>query len=94
VHFSAILLDTQGPEIRTGSLSEGTKHVEGKRLKLVAGKSIRLVTDESQRNECSSEQLFISYPSLATTLSVGMQVLHNNTASLRQKLLTPPPHHQ
>jgi len=57
----AILLDTKGPEIRTGKL-------ESAPVTLVSGSEFRLMTEEIIGNE---EKVSITYPPLYESLSVG-----------------------
>lgn len=61
----AILLDTKGPEIRTGNIKDG------KTIKLINGKKITLTTDEVDGNE---EILSISYKNLPKEISVGKHI--------------------
>jgi len=61
----AILLDTKGPEIRTGNIKNG------KTIKLVEGKKITLTTDEVEGTE---EILSISYKKLPEEISVGKHI--------------------
>nr|AIT70049.1 pyruvate kinase [Melanothamnus japonicus] len=63
----AIMLDTKGPEIRTGKL-EG-----GKEVSLVSGNTITLTTDTSFVGNAS--RISHSYTSMATTVSEGSEVL-------------------
>ncbi|CAM9784343.1 unnamed protein product, partial [Discosporangium mesarthrocarpum] len=68
-NLRAFLLDTQGPEIRTGNLSGGGT------ISLVAGGKIELTTDERAREEGTSSRLFVNYKGLANDLGVGSKVL-------------------
>jgi len=75
----ATLLDTRGPEIRTGKLQNddsghSTIHME-------AGQSIALRTDAAWAEQGSTAQnLFIDYPSLHKSLVPGMRVLLDDGA--------------
>jgi pyruvate kinase len=62
----AILLDTKGPEIRTGMLKDH------KPIELTAGQSLKIVTDYSF--EGTSECIACSYKSLPTTVKVGSTI--------------------
>ncbi len=59
----AIMLDTKGPEIRTGMLKDG------KPVELVAGQKLDIVTDWSI--ECDSKRIACSYKQLPNTVNVG-----------------------
>lgn len=63
----AIMLDTKGPEIRTGKLEDG------KEIELVAGESIVLCTDYSVVGNAS--RISHSYSSLASSVKEGSEVL-------------------
>ena len=73
-NLRAVMLDTQGPEIRTGSF--GT---DGK-VELVKGDNVTLTTDESFRHTQTKDKLWISYPQLMETLSIGSVVLLDDGA--------------
>ena len=62
----AVLLDTKGPEIRTGMLKDS------KPIELTAGQDLKIVTDYSflGDNTC----IACSYPELATTVQVGSTI--------------------
>lgn len=64
----AIALDTKGPEIRTGDLTEETG------VQIPAGHEFILTTDESKRACGTAEELFIDYSSIAQTVPVGGQI--------------------
>eukprot|EP00957_Ditylum_brightwellii_P187589 14284513-Ditylum_brightwellii.AAC.1 len=62
-HVRAILLDTRGPEIRTGKLRND--HSGHETITLVAGNTINLHTAQIWADNGSTEtDLFIDYPSL------------------------------
>lgn len=63
---TAILLDTKGPEIRTGLLKDG------KKVQLETGKKFVLTTDEV---EGTSEKVSISYKGLKDDVSKGSVIL-------------------
>lgn len=61
----ALLLDTKGPEIRVRTFEEGSVVVE-------AGQSFTLTTSEEPGN---SERVGITYPSLASVVTIGTRIL-------------------
>ena len=74
-NLRAVMLDTQGPEIRTGSFPEGVKDVQ-----LVKGNKIILTTNDSFRNSQTGEKIWISYKLLTDTISVGSTILLDDGA--------------
>lgn len=64
-----VMLDTKGPEIRTGFLDESCN----KKLSLVKGQTIEIGTDYDRLG--NTEYLACSYKSLPTTVSVGSRIL-------------------
>ena len=74
-NLRAVLVDTKGPEIRTGVLQGGVDVVE-----LTTGCIVEVTTDDVSGDAApeSSEgpfRLNVDYPSIATTLKVGSQIL-------------------
>ena len=65
--FCAVLLDTKGPEIRTGMLENGEPVLLEKDRKLV------LTTDYSKKGNATT--VAVSYPSLARDVSPGSKIL-------------------
>nr|AIT69988.1 pyruvate kinase [Desmarestia viridis] len=65
----AVLLDTRGPEIRTGNVKGGGK------IALVQGSTIELTTDPAHREEGTPEKLFVSYGGLTGAVTAGSAVL-------------------
>mmetsp|Transcript_10364 Transcript_10364/g.12122 ORF Transcript_10364/g.12122 Transcript_10364/m.12122 type:complete len:513 (+) Transcript_10364:90-1628(+) len=63
----AVLLDTKGPEIRTGILKDG------KPIKLTAGDEVTLTTDYTHPG--TPEMFALSYAKLAEDVKVGNQIL-------------------
>ena len=61
-----VLLDTKGPEIRTGLLKDG------KGIELVAGQKLKITTDYTFLGD--TETISCSYPSLPTTVQVGSTI--------------------
>ncbi|KAJ1385802.1 pyruvate kinase, partial [Ochromonadaceae sp. CCMP2298] len=74
-NMRAVMLDTQGPEIRTGSFAGGVKEVE-----LVIGDTIELTTEENVRTAQSASRLWISYGKLLETVEAGSRVLLDDGA--------------
>lgn len=66
--FKAVLLDTKGPEIRSGFFANGASKVELKK-----GETLILTTDYEFKGD--SHKLACSYPSLAKSVTVGQQIL-------------------
>jgi pyruvate kinase len=63
----AVMLDTKGPEIRTGFFAEGNK------INLVKGETIILTSDYSFKG--NSQKLACSYPTLASSVNPGQSIL-------------------
>lgn len=64
----AVMLDTKGPEIRTGYFANGAKTISVEK-----GESIILTTDYSFKGD--EKKFACSYPSLPTAVSVGQRIL-------------------
>jgi len=64
----AVMLDTKGPEIRSGFFADGAK-----KINLVKGESLVLTTDYAFKG--SNKKLACSYPALATSVTVGQSIL-------------------
>ena len=64
----AILLDTKGPEIRTGFFADGASKIQ-----LVKGETLTLTSDYNFKGD--SKKLACSYPALVTSVSPGQQIL-------------------
>lgn len=69
-----IMLDTQGPEIRTGSF-DGVKEVD-----LIAGNEVLLTTDESARKKQTASRIWISYNKLGETAKPSSIILLDDGA--------------
>merc|ERR1719510_1110956 len=65
----AILLDTKGPEIRTGFFREDV----GDKISLVQGEELKLTTDYSFKGDKNC--IAISYPQLPTSVKPGNTIL-------------------
>jgi len=64
----AVMLDTKGPEIRSGFFAN-----DAKKINLVKGESIILTTDYTFKGD--SSKLACSYPALCTSVTVGQSIL-------------------
>lgn len=62
----AVMLDTKGPEIRTGLLRDS------KPIELTAGQTLKIVTDYAIEGDTT--KIACSYKSLPTTVSVGSTI--------------------
>jgi len=75
-HFNLrmVMLDTQGPEIRTGSFgTDGS-------IDLVQGNKVALTTDDTHRHVQTADKLWISYKQLAETVSEKSVILLDDGA--------------
>ena len=73
-NLRAVLLDTQGPEIRTGSFgTDGS-------IDLTQGNKVTLTTDEAHRTVQTEDLLWISYKQLLETVSPGSMILLDDGA--------------
>mmetsp|Transcript_38675 Transcript_38675/g.44164 ORF Transcript_38675/g.44164 Transcript_38675/m.44164 type:complete len:561 (-) Transcript_38675:105-1787(-) len=78
-NMRAILLDTKGPEIRSGKLKNDDSGHET--ILLEEGKSIILDTSDARRDEGGTvESLYIDYQGLVQALEVGSKVLLDDGA--------------
>lgn len=78
-YLTSTLLDTRGPEIRTGKLQNDESGHET--IHLEEGKSIVLETTEARRDYGSTvDALYIDYRKLAESLSIGSKVLLDDGA--------------
>ncbi|DAZ93153.1 TPA: hypothetical protein N0F65_006352 [Lagenidium giganteum] len=68
-NLRAVLLDTKGPEIRTGKMAGG------KKILLETGKHITLTNDEAFKTQGTPEKIYVTYKQLASTVKVGDTVL-------------------
>lgn len=74
-NLRAVLLDTQGPEIRTGSFPTGTKNLE-----FTTNDKVTLTTDDRVRSNQSKDILWISYKALFETISTDTRILLDDGA--------------
>ena len=68
-NLRSVLLDTQGPEIRCGTLVDDVK------ITLKKGNEILLTTDEAFKMCSTADTLYITYQKLSTTVKVGDIIL-------------------
>ncbi|CAM9587014.1 unnamed protein product [Ectocarpus sp. 4 AP-2014] len=68
-NMRGVLIDTQGPEIRTGNVEDGGK------ITMVQGSTIELTTNPEYSDKCTASQLFVSYYGLTGAVKVGSAVL-------------------
>lgn len=71
----AVMLDTQGPEIRTGMFGNGVKELE-----LVTGNMVTLSTRPEVRETQTESKIWISYKDLPTTARIGTAILLDDGA--------------
>lgn len=64
----AILLDTKGPEIRTGFFANGAS-----KITLIKGETIVLTSDYNFKGDAS--KIACSYPTIASSVKSGQQIL-------------------
>jgi pyruvate kinase len=69
-NLRAIMLDTQGPEIRTGSFGNGVKEVD-----LVAGNLVTLTINDEFKTNQTKDVIWISYKDLVSSMKVGDTIL-------------------
>merc|ERR1711942_645945 len=67
----AIALDTKGPEIRTGLLEGDDGRKE---LTLKAGETIKITTDDSWKEKCTSEVLWLDYKNITKVVVPGKRL--------------------
>eukprot|EP00457_Paulinella_chromatophora_P004317 gb/GEZN01004329.1/.p1 GENE.gb/GEZN01004329.1/~~gb/GEZN01004329.1/.p1 ORF type:complete len:553 (+),score=85.03 gb/GEZN01004329.1/:44-1702(+) len=71
-NMRSIMLDTQGPEVRTGCIADN------KKLHFEAGMHVLLTNNEEYKMNCTTEVMYITYPNLAATAKVGSRVHMND----------------
>ena len=69
-NMRAALLDTKGPEVRTGLLADGAKSIT-----LEEGAAIELTYDPAARECGTAARLYCDYQQLATTVGPGSMIL-------------------
>jgi pyruvate kinase len=75
LNLRAVMLDTQGPEIRTGSFAGGVKEVT-----LELGNPLVVTIDEAFRNEQTTAKIWLSYKKLFDTVKEGACILLDDGA--------------
>eukprot|EP00903_Cladosiphon_okamuranus_P007582 g7355.t1 len=68
-NMRAVLVDTQGPEIRTGNIEGGGK------IALMQGSTIELTTNPDYHDQGSAAKLFVNYYGLTGAVKVGSAIL-------------------
>ena len=74
-NMRAVMLDTQGPEIRTGKFADGVKGIE-----LETDDKVVVTTDEAFKMSQTKDKIWISYQSLYNTADVGTTILLDDGA--------------
>eukprot|EP00815_Leptocylindrus_aporus_P002694 CAMPEP_0116055812 /NCGR_PEP_ID=MMETSP0322-20121206/3631_1 /TAXON_ID=163516 /ORGANISM="Leptocylindrus danicus var. apora, Strain B651" /LENGTH=503 /DNA_ID=CAMNT_0003539489 /DNA_START=134 /DNA_END=1642 /DNA_ORIENTATION=+ len=77
-NFRAVLLDTRGPEIRTGKLADDT--TGKKKILLEKDSFVTLHSDDSWKEKGSAEDLYVDYPYLSRDVTAGRKVLLDDGA--------------
>merc|ERR1712055_617965 len=67
----AIALDTKGPEIRTGLLEGDDGRME---LKLEKGATIKITTDDSYKEKCTAQVLWLDYKNITKVVQPGKRL--------------------
>ena len=75
MNLRAVMLDTQGPEIRTGSFAGGVKEVSW-----VTGQKVVISINDTLRNEQATDKIWISYKKLFNTVTEGAVILLDDGA--------------
>lgn len=81
------MLDTKGPEIRTGFFANGAKKIDLKK-----GDTLTLTSDYSFKGDCT--KIACSYGSLAKSVTVGQQILVADGSLVLVVLSTDVPNHE
>eukprot|EP00466_Bigelowiella_natans_P003318 jgi/Bigna1/43086/e_gw1.72.54.1 len=76
-NMRAVMLDTQGPEIRSGMLVGDPQHStpKKKKMELVRGSTITLTTNNEYKDKGTPDTLWISYTKLPQSVSIGGSIL-------------------
>lgn len=82
VNTRAVLLDTQGPEIRTGVVKKegGVGVGDDGKIALKSGQEVWLTSEESERDNCDGTQIFTTYAGMSKRLQKGGTVLLDDGA--------------
>jgi len=86
-HIRSLLLDTRGPEIRSGKLKddESGHHT----ITLEKGNTITLQTSAEYAEASTEHDLYINYAGLSKSLNPGMKVLLDDGAVIMTRRNTP-----
>mmetsp|Transcript_11390 Transcript_11390/g.22915 ORF Transcript_11390/g.22915 Transcript_11390/m.22915 type:complete len:547 (+) Transcript_11390:3-1643(+) len=76
-NMRSVMLDTQGPEIRTGKL-EGDPNERKRKVQLTMGDMITLTTNPEYREKGNKDMLWISYENLCQSVEVGSSILFDD----------------
>ncbi|KII62321.1 Pyruvate kinase PKM [Thelohanellus kitauei] len=68
-HQLALAIDIKGPEIRIG-MNQNNAHIT-----LLEGKEVIVTTDESYKDKCTFERLYIDFHELIDSINAGQQIL-------------------
>jgi len=66
----AIMLDTKGPEIRTGVLADPDNDAQ-----LNEGQSVIITTNDDYKEKCSAERIWVDYKNITKVMSEGKIIL-------------------
>lgn len=77
-NMRAVMLDTQGPEIRIGSFAQG----EGvnKKVEMAVGQKVTITTDPNVRNAQTNSLIWVSYDKIHSTVQTGSTILLDDGA--------------
>lgn len=70
-NLRSVMLDTKGPEIRTGNLLVGGEN----KIALTQGRELELTVDEQYKDSSTEERLFVTYKNLCNVVVVGTRIL-------------------
>jgi len=70
-NLRSVMLDTKGPEIRTGNLLVGGE----KKITLTEGAELELTVNEQYKDTSTEERLFVTYQYLCDVIKVGDKIL-------------------
>ena len=71
----AVMLDTKGPEIRTGVVEGYVQGSENLYVDFVDGAEVTVTTRLSEKNKVTAESLYIDYEAIGTTVTPGHVLL-------------------
>ncbi|GMI47418.1 hypothetical protein TrCOL_g3679 [Triparma columacea] len=70
-NMTAVLLDTKGPEIRTGVVEGYVSGEKNLYVELEDGKEVLVTTDERMREKVTSSTLYLDYKQIGSTVTPG-----------------------